>query len=111
MRKHPQLGELVRCVWVDAFGTATEDYTAEAITNAKPYRMTTYGIFVRDDRGLEGWDAVVGIAAEVSGDGCYRGVTFIPAMCVVSIEHPKAKRSPKKPKGVPSPDMCDAPLL
>jgi hypothetical protein len=41
--------------------------------------MITYGLLVRED------DRLVGVAAELCGDGTYRGVTFVPRSLVTRI--------------------------
>lgn len=94
MKKMSNVGDLVKCTWLDAFGSVTEDYTQEDIDKAKPMVMTTYGILVRDDRSIGGVEGVIGLAAETC-EGRYRGVTFIPVSIVVVVETARASRQKK----------------
>lgn len=94
----PSVGDLVKVSWLDAFGNATQDYNQKDITDAVPYKMTTYGILVRHDTDITDPKSLVGIAAEVSEDGHYRGVTFIPRQIVVHIERAGQRAVPRKRK-------------
>lgn len=109
--KIPKIGDLVKVRWWDAHANSVEDFTQEDIKKAKLTIIVTYGILVRDDRG-EGpdpLDGVVGIASESSSETTYRGVTFVPAVMVASVEIPRATRT-KKVKTTPPPTPVPAPL-
>lgn len=108
--KVPKIGDLVKVRWWDAHANAVEDFTQEDIDKAGLTIIVTYGILVRDDRG-EGMDpvrGVVGIASESSSSSTYRGVTFVPAVMVASVEIPRAARA-KKIKSTPPPVPVPAP--
>lgn len=74
------LNRLVAVLWVDAHVESTTTWTAEEIGSQTGVRFWTLGILVRDDADF------VGIAAEVSQDGSYRGITFIPRSIVIEIK-------------------------
>ena len=104
MKSEPKVGDLVKCIWKDAFGSSTEDYTQADVDKAKPLIMTSYGILIRDNRLTDVVDGLVGLAAETDPDGHYRGVSFIPVAMVVSVSNiaaPKKKRLPKVKEPLP----------
>lgn len=92
----PSIGDIVKCLWRDAYTLAKEEQTQEEVDSSNSYTFTTYGILARDDRGQTKKDPLVAIATESGEDGRYRGVTYIPAEMVISLESVKAKRKPRK---------------
>jgi len=81
---------LVSVRWHDAHATATATYEMHELPH-RAIEIVTYGLLLRDDE--EG----ISIASEDCGDGCYRGVTFIPRSLVREV---KPIKRPRKPKAV-----------
>ena len=96
-KKTSIIGDLVACLWRDAHGTVKDEFSSEDIGQATSYHFTTYGILVRDDRESKTTDPLIAIAAEISDDGRYRGVTFIPAGMVLYVKRLGGLQSPLKP--------------
>ncbi len=92
------LFRLVACTWRDAHGDVKAELDAAEIAASRSYKFTSFGILVRDDRGVAAVDdPVVAIAHERGEDGRFRGVTFIPVEMVTVLEDrgqafPKTKR-------------------
>jgi hypothetical protein len=86
---------IVAVVWDDAHIDQGASMSADEITVTQPIEMITYGLLVRED------DRLVGVAAELCGDGTYRGVTFVPRSLVTRIvplgPWPKRERRSVKP--------------
>lgn len=96
------IGRLVGVVWRDAFQDAKAQMNLEQIALAKSFIYTSYGILVRDDRGLAIKDPLIGISHEVGEDGSFRGVTFVPLEMLVEIQdlgsgRPRRRRSSQDP--------------
>jgi len=86
---------LVSVRWLDAHGTATTTYELHELPH-RAIEITTYGLLLRDD--ADG----ISIACEDCGDGCYRGVTFVPRVLVREVKPVKRPRKPKAPHVVQS---------
>ena len=82
---------LVALRWLDAHGTATNQYEPHELPHAA-VEIVTYGLLLRDDA------AGISIACEECGGNVYRGVTFVPRALVVECK--PVKRSRKKPPQV-----------
>lgn len=101
------LQSLVRVIWHDAWGDATEPVNVEeAHLKHKPMKMTTLGWLLVDN------EVGVSLANEHyvddSGVDVYRGRTFILRSMIISVDAMKlskmpAKRAKKEPAPVPSP--------
>ncbi len=100
------LFRLVACTWRDAHGDVKAELDAAEIAASRSYKFTSFGILVRDDRGVAAVDdPVVAIAHERGEDGRFRGVTFIPVEMVTVLEDrgaafPKQRTARSRPKRV-----------
>lgn len=96
-----KIGDIVSCAWLDAHASVKDEFTPDEVQAATSYRFTTYGILVRDDRGSDKKDPLIGIAAEVGEDGRYRGVTYIPIGMVVSVDPVIPEKKSRKKRAIP----------
>lgn len=96
----------VACTWLDAKGAAVGELTEEEVLRDwhQPQEIITYGLLVRQDQ------VGITIAAEITGTDpiTYRGLSFIPAAIVKSVEPVKSKRKKrqKAPKSVETPAIA-----
>lgn len=95
------VGELVKCVWLDAHGSAANVvYDIDEIPHG-PIECTSYGILLKQD------DLGVSIASEKVGVDTYRGYSFIPIGMLKHIELVTKPKRPRKPKptDIPKPEV------
>lgn len=96
------LGELVKCVWLDAHGSAANVvYDIDEIPHG-PIECTSYGLLLKSD------DLGVSIASEQVGVDTYRGYSFIPIKMLVGVEPVAKPKRPRKPK--PKAEVIPLPL-
>lgn len=84
---------LVAVIWRDAHGSATEVHTVADLDH-KPMMMTTYGCLLLHDK------VGISVANEWCGKDEWRGVTFVPAELIESVEQllPASRRSRTPPR-------------